>query len=224
MEADILPVAACLIACPHGIIALRAGPSVKGNDIGTGILNLCHRLISSLHAAELEGIAGAHPRNVRLKSGHTCSYLRVKIAEKMPGCIGVGIRLQITLSPESGGNTFLRSIICKLFQVRNICRNRSKARFGAGAIVIDASRHVVSVLSVSCSIAVVWQEIANRHIIFQIFVQNSLRRPFIRIRHTIRQLILIAFLGAVPVQALARFTGTNLKAGTASFICGCTVR
>ena len=172
MEPDILPVSAGLVACPYGIITLRSCPSVKGDDIGTRILDIRNNVITLLHSAELEGISGSYPGNIGLERSHARFDFRLKVAEQMPVSVGIGVRLQVALCPEPCSNPFLCGIICKLFQVRHVCLDCGETRFGAAAVGSNSALHIITVLSVSRPISIVWQEETEGHVIVQIFIQN----------------------------------------------------
>ena len=89
MEANILPVAAGLIACPDRIVTLRTSPSVKGNDVRADALVASHNVVRLLHAAKLEGVSVSYPCNVCLKCRYTGIYFRIKVAERMPVSSGI---------------------------------------------------------------------------------------------------------------------------------------
>ena len=121
VEADVLPVAAVLIAGPDAAKALRAGPTVKRDDVGALVGAGRHRIVGRLDAVEAKGVARAHPSDVGLEGGNAARLdLGVEIAKQMPRGLGVAVRLQVRLGPQTRAHTLGVSILGKLLKVVDV--------------------------------------------------------------------------------------------------------
>ena len=93
VEADVLPIAARLVAGPHAGETLAARPAVQGDDVGTDTGVAVPRgddIVGGLGAVEAEGVARAHPGHVGLEGGDAAGlHLSGEVAQRMPGSGGV---------------------------------------------------------------------------------------------------------------------------------------
>ena len=90
----------------------------------------------------------------------------------MPVGVCIGIRRQVALCPQSGSNTLVCRVIRKLFQVLHVRRYRRETLLRTGPVRVDAACHVVAILSVTCPVTVIRQEIAERHVVVQVLIQD----------------------------------------------------
>ena len=88
MEANVLPVATCLVAGPDAAIALRSRPAVERDDIGThavGELVIRRNVICLLDTVQAERITRSNPSDVSLEGRNTALLnLLLEVALQMP--------------------------------------------------------------------------------------------------------------------------------------------
>ena len=115
MEAEILPFAACLIACPHTGIALRACPSVQSDDKRACIATVIrHYLCHVGNAVESERIAVAYPGNVCFEYANTCiAYFFDDVALEKSAYPVYG--MQLRLGPKTDFHPVFTGISTEIF-------------------------------------------------------------------------------------------------------------
>ncbi|EJX02619.1 hypothetical protein EVA_09275 [gut metagenome] len=218
VEANVLPVAARLVARPDAGEALRSRPAVKRDDIGTVMRLLGHDIIGALDAVERHGIAVADPGDVGLEGGHTAALdLVPKIAQELPLRVGIAVRGEIGLRPQAGGNALARSVIRELLEILDVRGNGVEALLAAGAIGVHTARLCITVLTVTRTIAVIGQEITQRHIVVHVAIQTMARGE---LGGEIGSLGDVLGLdgGSMAVQALNMRAGLHRDARAALFI------
>ena len=184
VEADVLPVAAVLVAGPDAGKALGTGPAVQGDHVGTVAHQGGNGVVAALLGGQGHVVAVADPGHVGLQAGDAChgDFLG-KVAEQMPVGAGVTVGGQIALAPEAGGDAVFSGICAEFCQILHVCVNGCDTLGGAGAVGVDAAGHVVAVLAVAGAVAVVGQQIAQGHIHGHILVKQGPGRELIgRIR------------------------------------------
>ena len=154
VEADIFPVATCLVAAPNACIALRAGPAVERDDKRAGVAAILgHDFAHVGHAVQAEAIACAHPSHVGLEHAHAGIahfFHNVSLQQGFDTLFGV----QVALRPKSDFHALAAGVFAKLFQVLDVAVERGG-------------------LSVACTVAVVGQEPAERHVVGEIAVDGG---------------------------------------------------
>ena len=156
VEADVLPVAAGLVAGPDAREALGTRPTVEGDDVRTEIDVLGDDVVGRLDAVERHGIAVTDPCNVGLEGGHAAGVdLGLEVAEQLPLRVGIGIRGELGLRPQTGRNTLSVGVISELLEVLHVSGDRGEALGGAGAVIIDAAGLAKAIHAVARAIAVV---------------------------------------------------------------------
>ena len=109
MEADVLPVAAVLVARPDAGEALGARPAVERDDVRALVHALGHDVVGGLGSVECHGVAGADPCDVGLEGGHTALLdLGVEVAQQLPLRVRVAVGREVGLRPETGGDALAR--------------------------------------------------------------------------------------------------------------------
>ena len=151
VEADVLPVATGLIARPDGCVSLCTSPSIERDDERTGIPAIVrHDLSHVSHTVQSEGIAVAYPGHVGLEHSYAgCSHLLHDVA--LQERFDAVFRMQVRLGPESDFHTVLAGVITEFLQVLDVAVQGS-------------------LLTVSGSVSIVWQEPSQRHIVLHISV------------------------------------------------------
>ena len=218
VEADVLPVAARLVTRPDARKALRACPAVNGDDeralVGLG----GHDVVGRLRTVEAEGVAGADPCDVGFEHRDAALLdLSLEVAQRLPRRVGVGVRREVGLSPEARGNAMGVGVVRELLEVLDVGRNGLEARLGARAVGLDAAGHVVAVLAVAGSVAVVRQEVAERHVVILVAVELGLSGVLIREVHALGDVIRVDG-GAVAVERLNMLVGAHRGAGAALLV------
>ncbi len=153
VETYVLPLAAGLVTCPDGGVALCASPTVQTDDEGTCLGTVVrHHLSHVSHTVEAETVAGSNPCYVSLQHSHAgIAYLShdVSLQQSLHSLLG----MQVALSPQSYLHTALAGVVAKLFQVLYIALQSL-------------------CLSVSGSVAIVGQEPSQGEVIVQIAVNG----------------------------------------------------
>ena len=136
MEADILPVTACLVPGPHSRIALGTGPAVKGDDEGAGVIAVVGHDAGHIgYTVETEGVAPADPGHVSLEhadSGVPDLLDDIPLQQGLDTLLG----MQVGLGPEAYLDALRAGIVTERFQVQYIAVERgSLAVTGAVTVV-----------------------------------------------------------------------------------------
>ena len=160
MEADVLPVAACLVARPDTGIALRTSPAVQADDEGAGVRAVVgHNFANVGHTVQSETIACADPSHVGLEHTHAgIAHLLDDVA--LEEGFDAFFRVEVALRPQADFHAFATGVFAKLAQVLNIA--------------VEGSR-----LAIACSVAVVGEEPPQGHIVAEVAVDGGAGRELI---------------------------------------------
>ena len=120
MEADILPLAASLVASPYTSITLRTSPAIESDDKRTRIIAIIrHHLSHVSHTIQAKRITGTHPSHISLEHTHP-SVMNLLNYITLQERLHTLLRVQVRLSPQSNLHTTGAGIITKLLQVLDI--------------------------------------------------------------------------------------------------------
>jgi len=181
VKTDVFPFTAVLVSCPNTTVTLRSCPSVKRDNVRTYLTFCCSNIVSCLHTVKLHGISMSNPCNICLQCRNTTDFNFVfKITKKLPFCLRIRIRCQITLCPKSCCYPFFICIFCKVCKILYVCRYCRQSFLRAFSFIINAACLAISVLTVSRTISVIWEKISNWHIICKIIVNHLSCRILIR--------------------------------------------
>lgn len=109
-----------------------------------------HDVIRGLGTVKCHGVARTDPSNVGLKSRYAALFdLVLKVAQKLPLSIRVGIGLQVRLRPQARGNTPLVGVVGELLEVVHVGRNRLETLLAGGSVLIDAAGSCQSRLGIT---------------------------------------------------------------------------
>ena len=160
MEANVLPVAACLVARPDTGIALRTGPAVQADDEGAGVRAVVgHNFADIGHTVQAETIACADPSHVGLEHTHASIAHFLDNVALQEG-FDAFFRVEVALRPQADFHAFATGVFAKLAQVLNIA--------------VEGSR-----LAIACSVAVVGEEPSQGHIVAEVAVDGGAGRELI---------------------------------------------
>ena len=218
VEADVLPVTTGLIARPNATKALRARPTIEGDDVGAEARLSSHDVIRGLGAVKCHGVARTDPSNIGLKSRYAALFdLVLKVAQKLPLSIRVGIGLQVRLRPQARGNTPLVGVVGELLEVVHVGRNRLETLLAGGSALIDAAGLAKAVLAITGAVAVIGQEIAQGHIVLKVVIKAMAGGELLGEVSTRRDVLRVD-RRAVPVQALNMRVGGHGGTRTALLV------
>ena len=180
VEADVLPVAAGLVAGPDARKALGARPAVEGDDVRTEVDVLGDDVVGGLNTVKRHGVAMADPCDVGLEGGHaTGADLGLEVAEELPLRVGVGIRGELGLGPQAGSNTLAVGVVSELLEVLHVRGDCGEALGRAIALLVNAAGLAKAVRAVARAVAVVGQEVAERHVVLKVVIQTGLSRELL---------------------------------------------
>ena len=184
MEADVLPVATCLVTAPKAGIALCACPAVERDDEGTSIVTILGHDGSHVgHTVEAERIAGSYPSHVGLEYTYTgVAHLAYDVAlqQRLDTLYGV----QVRLCPQTYLHATLAGILAKLTQVLHVAFERTG-------------------LSVAGTVTVVGEHPSERHVVSGIAVYHGAGRELVVVLLTIERLLDAAIVLLALLVALA---------------------
>ena len=184
MEADIFPVATCLVAAPNACIALRACPAVERDDKRAGVVAILgHDFAHVGHAVQAEAIACAHPSHVGLEHAHAGVAHFFHDVSLQQG-FDAFFWIEVALRPKSDFHALAAGVFAKLFQVLDVAVERGG-------------------LSVTCAVAVVGQEPAEGHVVAEIAVDGGAGGELIVVFLAVEAFLDAAVISLALVVALA---------------------
>ena len=218
MEADVLPVAAVLVARPDAGEALGARPAVERDDVRALVHALGHDVVGGLGSVECHGVAGADPCDVGLEGGHTALLdLGVEVAQQLPLRVRVAVGREVGLRPQAGGHALARRVVGELLEVLDIGGNGVEALLAARAIGVHAAGLAKAVLAVARAIPVIGQEVAQGHVVVHVAVQAMPGREFLGEVGACGD-VLVMHGGAVAVERLDVRVGLHSGTGAALLV------
>ncbi len=160
--------------------ALGARPAVERDDVRALVHALGHDVVGGLGSVERHGVAGADPCDVGLEGGHTALLdLGVEVAQQLPLRVRVAVGREVGLRPETGGDALAGCVIGELLEVLYVGGDRGQALGRARAVRVHAAGLAEAVLPVAGAVAVVGQEVAERHVVVHVAVQAMPGREFL---------------------------------------------